>query len=73
MRYASFLVRIWLPDEETGSGEVGLRAIVENLQNRVVVHLSSLEDVLACIHGALVVGDYDQSIPQFTHDDHEGE
>ena len=49
MRYASFLVRIWLPDAQSASGEPVLRGQIEHVQTGAVSRLSNLEDVAAFI------------------------
>ena len=53
MRYASFLVRIWLPDEETTPGEPVLRGTIEHVQSKTSSHLTTLEDVLAFIYACI--------------------
>jgi hypothetical protein len=49
MHYASFLVRIWLPDVESSSVESALRGQIEHVQSMATAHLTNLEDVLAFI------------------------
>ena len=49
MRYASFIVRIWVSDEHLTSGELALRGQIEHVQSKVVTHLTCLEDVTAFI------------------------
>ena len=66
MRYASFLVRIWLPDEETTSGEPVLRGTVEHVQSGTANRLTCLEDVLVFIYVCVAKKKYDESEQQAT-------
>jgi hypothetical protein len=49
MRYASFVVRLWLPEADLTADQPALRGRIEHVQTGAVGRLSNLEDVSAFI------------------------